>query len=298
MQLGTVRRAGAPWRSFDQIFLARRSLSSSTPFPSMSGPDGLNLSLPSKPVPSLASYISSSSNLGPSLPSRPAFALPARPIAPPATASFLPSTKPRGIRDTSPPPLRERDVYRPISLSPPQRSPPPRVREYTDTWVPSPSPSTPRRYRSPTPPPRRRSPSPPRRHYSRSSRSPNKRRLYLSASPSPRKRRQSPSTSFSPSKHHHSPSPSRSDSRDRPLTPPLDRTTFYTRSHKRALELEEKRRLREEAQESREKLRREKQLAREAREKIKREREERARKEEEDQWVAYKDKRKDLDQEL
>jgi len=167
-----ARRAVSSWRTLKHLRLAPRSYHSSNPSMSITQDkvDLPNLSLPSKPAPSLASRLAPGpSSLHPKL----NFALPPKPTGPPpSSSSFSPSTNTRGITSPSPP-LRERnDFYRPFS-PPRSLSPPPRVREYTDSYIPSPSP--PRRYRSPTPP---------RRRYSRS--------LV--------KRRRSPSPSFSRSR--------------------------------------------------------------------------------------------------
>ena len=220
----------------------------------------LNLSLPVKPVQSLASRLSSAPTPTPTLPSRPAFALPPRPTGAPPSSSYLASHLTRGIRNSSlsPPLGRERDdSYRPSyarsrdDVYLPTPSPPPRFRDFDDRYIPSPSPPY-QRHRSPTPryrsltPPRLRSLTPARRK----SRTPSRRR---SLTPPHRP------VSRSPVKRLRSPSPTSSSRRSLSLTP-ATRTTFYTRSHLREKEQETKRQKREERDEAREKARKEKEI--------------------------------------
>jgi len=255
---------GSPYRriaSYHSSFRDCRRLTylSSNPLMSLIEPQSdlhLNLSLPTKPAPSLASRITPIL-AGPSSLPKLNHALPPRPTANPPSASF-PSTNPRGLRSPSPlPAIRERDVYRPSS--------PPRIRYFDDVYVPSPSPP-PRRYRSPTPPRRRYSPSPVRRRHS-----------------------------LSPIKRRRSPSPSPSPSVSREEVEPLPKQTFFTHSHRKEEALEKKRQRIEEINEAKQKAREEQEEARERAKNEHQEAREVARKEERLQWNEYQDRRAELD---
>ena len=269
MHLGFASgRAASSWRLLEPSLLwqAPRRYLSSIKTHSMSAPEDkdkvdLNLSLPVKPVQSLASRITSGSTQ--LLPSRPAFALPPRPTGAPPSSTYLAAHSTRGTRKSSlsPPLAREREYsYRPSyarsrdDVYLPTPSPPPRFRNSDDRYIPSPSPPY-KSHRSPTPryrslsPLRLRSLTPPRR---------------LTPPHRP--------VSRSPVKRPRSPSPSSSSTRSRSVTP-APRTSFYTRSHLREKEHAERRQKREERNEAREKAKKEKEI----------------------QWAAYKKRRTHLD---